>query len=228
MTARVRQLRDEMRDWEDMVCLERPRIVTESFRRTKGEPWIIRRAKALRDVLAQMPLYLREGDLIVGTPTSTPGAWISYPEFSLGTESIVQMRHNFSVGPNFIRDALPGDVKEYWETRNLYARYRALRRECFGDSQPPPEDWYQLSTALGHVTPDFSEVLRHGLEGVRARAEARLEQIRGDDPAGAEFLRAVTVTCEGAMAFARRYGELAGQLAEGETQPTGRAELEQM
>lgn len=228
MTPRVRRLRDEMLGWEDTVCLERPRIVTEAYRRNEADPTIIKRAKALRDVLEQMPIYLREGDLIVGTPTSRPGAWIVYPEFSLGTESIVQMRHNFEVGRNFIKDALPGDIKEYWQHRNLYAHYWALRRECFGDESPPAEDWYQLSTALGHITPDFAEVLDTGLEGVIERAQRRLREVEPTDPAGAAFLRAVVISAEGGIAFARRYGELAAETASATRDPERRRELEQM
>ena len=228
MTPRTKRLRDEMLTWEDTVCVERPRIVTESFRRNEADPWIIKRAKALRDVLEQMPIYMREGGLIVGTPTSTPGAWIVYPEFSLGTESIVQNRHNFDVGPDFIRDALSDDIKDYWSTRNLYAHYAALRRECFGDNTPPPENWYQLSTALGHITPDFAEVLDEGLESVIMRAEQRLTETRDEDPAGAEFLRALIIAARGGIAFARRYGELAAEAARTTGDAERRQELEQM
>ena len=228
MTPRVKRLRDEMFEWKDSVCLHRPRIVTETYKNNESDPSVVKRAKALRDTLEQMPIYLREGDLIAGTPTSTPGAWIVYPEFSLGTEQIVQTRHNFNVGANFIKDALPEDIKEYWRTRNLYARYAAMRRECFGDRTPPPENWYQLSTALGHITPDFSEVLGGGLEGVIERAERRLKETRDQDPEGAAFLRAVVIASQGAIIFARRYAELAEDAARATTDPARRSELERM
>jgi len=228
MTPRVKRLRDEMREWRDTVCLERPRIVTHVYRTNEADPAIIKRARALRAVLEQMPVYLRDGDLIPGTPTSTPGAWIVYPEFSMGTESIVQMRHNFEVGPDFIRDALPHDMREYWRTRSLYAHYWALRRECFGDTQPPPENWYQLGTALGHITPDFAAVLDRGLEGAIAQAEEQLRAVRGDDPAGAEFLRAVVIAAQGGITFARRYSELAAETAREVADPQRKRELEEM
>ncbi|HJN15174.1 MAG TPA: pyruvate formate lyase family protein, partial [Armatimonadota bacterium] len=157
-----------------------------------------------------------------------PGAWIALPEFSLGTEQIVQHRHGVDVGQTFIRDGLPEDVKEYWATRNLHAHYAAFRRECFDDTTPPPEHWYQLSTALGHITPDFTEVLRDGLDAVIDRADAHLQQAREDDPEGAQFLRAAIIGCQGAKAFAARFGVLAGQLADDENDPHRAAELRQM
>lgn len=213
MNSRVKQLRDGMSQWDDTVCVERARIVTKAYQEHDAEPMIIRRAEALRAVLEQMPIYMRDGDLIVGTPTSTPGAWIAYPEFSMGTEQIVQNRHNFSVGKDFIKNALPEDVKDYWSTRNLYANYAKYRREECGDDKPPPENWYRLSTALGHITPDFAEVVEHGLKGVIEQASRRLEELDADDQEGAEFLRAVTISARSGIAFAERYGELARQEA---------------
>ncbi|MCX7015079.1 MAG: hypothetical protein NTW86_21430 [Candidatus Sumerlaeota bacterium] len=228
MNARVKRLRDEIFTWKDTVCPHRPRIVTEAYRKYESDPVVVKRAKALRDVLEQMPIYIREGNLIVGAPTSTPGAWIVYPEFSLGTEKIVQVRHNIHVGNDFIRDHLPEDLKDYWATRNCYARYAAYRRECFGDRNPPSDSWYMISTALGHLTVDFRETLERGLTGVSERARRRLEEVRQDDPEGAAFLRAVIIAAEGGIAFANRYAQLAEETAARVSDPRRKQELQRM
>ena len=228
MNERVKRLRDEMFEWKEAVCPHRPRIVTEAYGRYESDPVVVKRAKALRDVLEQMPIYIREGDLIVGAPTSTPGAWIAYPEFSLGTERIVQTRHNIDVGDDFIRDHLPQDIKEYWERRNCYARYVALRRECYGDRNPAPDSWYQIATALGHLTVDFRQTLQSGLRGVVERAKRRLQEARHDDPEGAAFLQAVVIAAESGIAFADRYAQLAQEAAVATSDPRRREELLRM
>jgi pyruvate-formate lyase len=46
--------------------LERARLVTESYKKTEGEPIAIRRAKALAHVLDNMTVYIRPGEMIVG------------------------------------------------------------------------------------------------------------------------------------------------------------------
>ena len=47
--------------------LVRSRLVTESYKQTEGEPIWIRIAKATEHVLLNMPLYLRDWELIVGS-----------------------------------------------------------------------------------------------------------------------------------------------------------------
>ena len=40
------------------LCIERSRLVTESYKRTEGEPEIIRRAKAFSHLLSNMTIYI--------------------------------------------------------------------------------------------------------------------------------------------------------------------------
>ena len=221
MKDRVKFLRDEMNEWKDTVCTERAKIFTDVYKQNESDPLVIKRAKGLKTVLEQMPIYIRDGDMIVGTPTSKPGAWISYPEFSMGTESIVQERHNIHVGPDFIRNGLPKEVVEYWNTRNLYAYYKSYYKEVFGKEAEEKESWYRIATGLGHITPDFKDVLANGLRGFINQADERLKKIRQTDPEGAEFLRAVILVMEGGITFANRYADLCEEEAK-DTQDTER------
>lgn len=43
------------------ICLERAKLVTESYRRTENQPWIIRRARGLDHLLRHMIIYILEG-----------------------------------------------------------------------------------------------------------------------------------------------------------------------
>lgn len=65
-SERVKALRDELLSTDEVMCYERARLVTESYRSTEGEPQILRRAKALRHVLENMTIFIRDGELIVG------------------------------------------------------------------------------------------------------------------------------------------------------------------
>jgi len=84
-----------------------------------------------------------------------------------------------------------------------------------------------LSTScFGHIVPDYPTLLRVGLSGLRARAEAELA--RAATPEETAFLRSVIISLDGVMAFA---GRLAARCdAEAETAPdVARAsELRQM
>ena len=49
---------------------ERARLITESYRQTKDLPMIIRRAKALENILDNRTIFVRPGELLVGAISS--------------------------------------------------------------------------------------------------------------------------------------------------------------
>ena len=57
-------------------------LITESYRRTENEPMVIRRAKAFAHILENIPIVIRELELIVGSTTLAPRGCQTYPEFS--------------------------------------------------------------------------------------------------------------------------------------------------
>ena len=65
-----------------VICPERAEIITESFKKTEGEPVVIRRAKALDEILSKMSIYIEEGMLIIGNQASSNFAAPIFPEYS--------------------------------------------------------------------------------------------------------------------------------------------------
>ena len=57
-------------------------LITESYRQTENEPMIIRRAKAFQHILENIPIIIRDLELIVGSTTIAPRGCQTYPEFS--------------------------------------------------------------------------------------------------------------------------------------------------
>lgn len=62
--------------------IERALIVTESYKRTEGQPMILRRAIALQDILNDIPIQIEEWQLIVGSPSAEPFTVSPNPEAS--------------------------------------------------------------------------------------------------------------------------------------------------
>ena len=65
-TARVERLRQNIVRSKPELCSQRAVIITESYRQTEGEPIILRRAKALKDLLERMSIFIGDDELIVG------------------------------------------------------------------------------------------------------------------------------------------------------------------
>lgn len=51
---------------EIRLCLERARLLTEGYKQTEGEAMVMKKARALENVLKNMTLYIDEGQLITG------------------------------------------------------------------------------------------------------------------------------------------------------------------
>ena len=60
--------------YEKMPQIESDRAVllTESYKATEGEPIITRRAKAFKHICENLPIVIRENELIVGSATKAP------------------------------------------------------------------------------------------------------------------------------------------------------------
>ena len=81
-TDRIRALREQILDTTPCIETDRARLITESYKETESLPMIIRRAKALEKILAELPVTIRAGELIVGSLTVTPHSTQIYPEYS--------------------------------------------------------------------------------------------------------------------------------------------------
>ena len=71
-SGRIPKLVEDL--YADMPRIESARAVllTESYRETENEPMIIRRAKAFQHILENIPIIIRDRELIVGSTTIAP------------------------------------------------------------------------------------------------------------------------------------------------------------
>ena len=66
-------LNGDMRSSIPSICLERARLVTKSYQKSEGEPYLLRRAKALSDVLDNMTIFIRPEERTPRPKIFTPG-----------------------------------------------------------------------------------------------------------------------------------------------------------
>ena len=64
------------------VCMERLCLMTESYKETETEPMIIRRAKAFRKILTEIPVTIERWQKLVGNYASKPFKTSIYPEYT--------------------------------------------------------------------------------------------------------------------------------------------------
>ena len=236
-TDRIAKLVDNLYAKMPEIESARAVLITESYKQTENEPMIIRRAKAFQHILENIPIVIRDLELIVGSTTIAPRGCQTYPEFSYEwLEAEFDTVETRSADPFYISEQTKRELKEadaYWKgktTSELATSYMepetllAMEHNLF----TPGNYFYN---GVGHVTVKYWEVLEIGFGGIKAKAEAELAKLclaDGDYQKKSRFLQAVMISCDAAITYARRYAKLALEEAEKCTDPARKMELLQI
>lgn len=204
---------------------ERAMIITASYKETEGEPMPIRRAKALKAILAQKTIYINEDELIVGNLAFKSLASMIYPEFSY--DWIIDEMENYpfdqrELEPYVISDETKDklrSIKEYWLGNTICDKASALFNEPLNkalDNSVFSVGNY-LTGGIGHFTCSYEKVLNRGFASIRDEATRNVSQMDIMDPDYADkltFYQSIILAVDAIEIFAGRYAQLARELAE--------------
>lgn len=200
-------LRQAIKDAPLGVALHRAKIFTRVFQQHESEPWIVRKALALREYFETVPLYLREHDGIAGSISEIPGAMPVMVELAIGENNIYLGERPERKG--YLKDKVPEDIRDYWKNRNMWGHFRT---EIQGEPPVKSHDdlplncpHYKFISNQGHLCPSYSELLRCGIGGLRQQIAARRSRETNSEQQA--FLTAADHTLAGLSNWARRYGE---------------------
>ena len=235
-SARIDKLVDTL--YKKMPEIESSRgiLVTESYKATEGLPIIKRRSAAFRHILENIPIVIRDGELVVGSATVAPRGTQVFPEYSyewlLAELDTVEKR---AADPFYISEKTKAELREiypWWHGKTCSDLAKAnMAPEAYEaftvHSVFTPGNYFY--NGIGHVCVDYPKVLKMGYRGIIAETEKALSALDVSDPeyvSRSNFLTAVIESCEAVIGYARRYAALARELAAKETDPTRRRELE--
>lgn len=241
MTKRIQKLRAGLFESYPAICPERAVIFTESMKETEGQPIIKRRAEAFYQILDEMTIFVREGELLVGNQASTVHAAPVFPEYS--TDWIVNefngKPYHFADRPcdqfswnDEAKTKILGTI-DYWENKSLIKSVWSQLPETAQKAWEinAIDDTWCAAAGLGNVLPDHERVLKEGLNGVIARAQARLDSMDLTEPGAITqqwFLQGVVRSNEAVINFASRFADELDKLATNETDFVRREELQVM
>lgn len=236
-TERVSRLRERMLV-TPAICVERAYYMTKSYQKTENLPVILRRARALAEILDNMTVRIEEGELLAGWQTSKErgGALLIEMRSDWIAEELdtVQDREWDKYQPlseeekDKIREILP-----YWHGKTL--------SDYWIGAVPPWAAKLENILQTGgfcrnghhqaHSVADYESVLRYGLRASIDEARRRLAELdpfTPEDLDRSHFYESVIIAQEAVVRHANRYAELAAAQAQAETDPVRRAELERM
>jgi len=229
------------------ICLDRARLITESYKETESLPQIIRVAKAFEKILKDMKIYIQPEDLLVGNLASKPMAVPIYPEF--GVTFIEKELNEFNKRP-FDRFIVSEEVKnglkdiiQYWKGKAREDKVNKLFLLILPEEVR--EAWnfesFDLNQIIhagskradgdSHLEAGHEKPLKIGFKGILKEAKEALSKIdfRDRDAVNKSlFLKAVIICYEAVIDFIKRYEKLARELALQEKNPDRKKELEKI
>ena len=248
-SARITHLReDAIRTPE--ICLERARTEMRIYEQYKNEPRIIQRALFLEAYLKEKSVFIRDDELIVGSLNSKvrgsifDGTMSSWMEKELDDPVKDPQLRPFD--KHIIHPSERKELREvlipYFKGKTLFdynlARIGAdVKEKAYPSTSSCPHipDIADRSMArdAGHQMANYEKVLHKGLKGIREEVAWQMAQL--DQPYDhyslkekKDFYKAVLISIDAAIAYAKRHADLARLMATKETNPQRKKELERI
>lgn len=234
---RIDRLKENLFKKMPVIEADRAILLTQSYKETEGLPIIERRAKAFRNICENIPITIRDEELVVGSATLAPRGCQVFPEYSYEwLESEFDTISTRKADPFYISEETKEALKKvypYWKgktTSELAESYMADETKiAMAHNIFTPGNYFY--NGVGHITVLYDKVLKKGFSGIIEEARAELNKCDVSDADYAKkssFLTAAIESMESAISYAKRYSRLAYEMAQKESNESRRKELLQI
>ncbi len=236
-TDRVVRLKNMILQAKPYVESERAVLATAAYKENEHLPAIMRRAKVAEKIFTELPVTIRKDELIVGAVTINPRSTEICPEFSYDwvEKEFDTMEHRMA-DPFVIEKKTAEELHEafkYWPgktTSSLAASYMSQETHDSMNNGVFTVGNYFFG-GVGHVSVDYGKIMKIGFQGIInevTEALANLDRTQPDYIKKEQFYHAVIIAYKAAIIYAHRYSEEAARLAQTESDPQRKRELEQI
>ena len=230
---RLQRMKQEAVMHPHEVCLERAKLITESYKKTKGEQPYLRFAKAMDHLLCNMTLKVWDDEFIVGNRCTKYSGTPLFPETrvdSLKQDCESYNRRQFqklSISEEDIQ-TLKVEIIPYWNNheKTVQARFEELLPrdvKKIMDALVFVVDT-QLTNGYGHFFPGHENILRFGIGGLLKKAEQKRREFSADSQKKI-FIEAVIIELKAVKKLIQRFGDLTKGMAETESNQERQKEL---
>ncbi len=237
MSARVARLRQESLEAIPSISTERAELLTQFHQQALGMVSApMRQALAFAYLMEHKSIYIGDGELIVGEKGTAPKATPTFPELcchTLQDLDILDSREKISFAVSSeARQTYQETIIPCWQGKSMRDLiFREMTDEWQAAYEAGIFTEFMEQRSPGHTVLD-DKIYSKGMLDFKAdiqQALAKLDFLA--DPEAydkQEQLRAMDITADALITFARRHAEKANALAETEADPQRRAELEQI
>ena len=237
LTTRMQDFREDLLNVKPMVCVERAKFATESYKLHADKPMVLRRALMLENVLKRMSIYIEPQTLIAGNQASSNRSAPIFPEYAM--DWVIEELDQFDKrdGDRFyITEANKKELRNiapYWEHNTLKDRGLAAMPEVskvFYDLGIIKAEG-NITSGDAHLAVNYEKVLNYGLADYKKRTEKKLTTLDLTEYKNLKkyyFYNSIIIVLDAVVAFAKRYSDLALKKSLAESNTKRKAELVEM
>lgn len=237
-SARIDKLISALYEKMPEIEADRGVLVTESYKATENLPIIKRRSAAFSHILQNIPIVIRDGELIVGSTTKAPHSCQVFPEYSYEwLEAEFDTVATRAADPFYISEETKNKLREvypYWKGKTVSDLAKSnMAPEAYSafveHNMFTPGNYFY--NGVGHICVHYDKVVNDGYESIIKEAEESLAALSFGDAdyvSRRNFLEAVIESCHAVIDYAHRYSVLASEMALAEKNAVRRAELEKI
>lgn len=233
-TERMKQFREELLSTVPTICVQRAIYTTQAYKEHRDKPMTLKRAYSLKNILENMDIYIEPLSLLAGNQASANRAAPIFPEYAMDWVIAELDEYDKRNGDMFkITEENKQKLREiapFWDKITLKDKglgaMPSHSRLLYDIGVIKAEG--NITSGDGHVAVNYGEVLSHGLEWYRERAQTLLNGLDLTDYTNLKksyFYRAAIMTLDAVMDFSDRYAKLAMELAKTEEDPQRKKEL---
>lgn len=237
MNDRVMKLRNMSLEERPSLSIERAKLVTEAYKRYSGTASVpVLRALVFKHLMENKKICINDGELIVGERGDKPKATPTYPELCCHTLKDFDTIHNrkkvsFDVSSE-VKEIQEQDIIPYWEKRSM-------RNMIFENMSKEWKDCYEAGMftefmeqrAPGHTVAD-GKIYEKGFNDFKKDIQSSLDSLDFfNDPESynkQEELKAMLISADAIITYAKRYSEKAKELAGIEKDEKRKKELQKI
>ncbi|WP_026889479.1 glycyl radical protein [Clostridium beijerinckii] len=237
LTDRMHNFREELLNAKSMVSVERAKLTTESYKEHADKPMVLRRALCLENILKNMSIFIEDNSIIAGNQAESNRSAPIFPEYAM--DWVIDELDEFEkrAGDIFYiteeSKKVLREIAPFWEHKTLKDRGLAgmpAESRVFYDLGIIKAEG-NITSGDAHIAVNYETVLNLGLINYKERTEKKLKGLDLTDYRNLNrsyFYRAILIVLDAVTAFAKRYADLALELAEKESDVSRKEELLEM
>jgi pyruvate formate-lyase/glycerol dehydratase family glycyl radical enzyme len=239
---RLDKMLEKFRGQTPRIAVDRSRLMVEAFRENENLPLTLKWAKGLENIAKKIPIYIGDGELIVGRCGPGERHGLIYPELRSGWLENVKDLGTRKLGQFGMTDEDVRTCKEeiapYWEKKSWHDLYYSSLPEETQRVLWEPNDIYRYRGAIASLSTlnsllnwshDYQVALTRGFKDIKREAKEKSASLdvydRDNNYTKMPFYKAVILSCDAIVTWANRHAEAATSMAETESNERRKREL---